>query len=210
MLDVDERHPDKGQVAVENIIWTDPRKMPVGEYRMYVHNYNHNGGRSGFSAEIEFGGQVHQFSVDRELKQGETVHVATIKLDKNGEFSVVKSIDSTMASRTVWGIKTQTFVPVSMCMLSPNHWDGQKGIGNLHYMFILKDCKNEGQPRGFFNEFLKEELTPHRKVFEALGSRMRVEPSDTQLSGLGFSSTLRNSVVAKVEGKFSRTIKINF
>jgi hypothetical protein len=95
-------------------------------------------------------------------------------------------------------------------MLSPNYWDEQQGTGNLHYMFILKDCKNDGQPRGFFNEFLKNELTPHRRVFEALGSRMRVEPSDNQLSGLGFSSTIRNSIVAKVEGKFSRTIKINF
>lgn len=42
------------------------------------------------------------------------------------------------------------------------------------------------------------------------GSKMAVEMSDDQLSGLGFSSTKRNSVVAKIEGKFTRTIKLMF
>ena len=37
-----------------------------------------------------------------------------------------------------------------------------------------------------------------------------VESSDDQVSGLGFSSTQRNSVIAKVEGSFTRTVKINF
>lgn len=31
-----------------------------------------------------------------------------------------------------------------------------------------------------------------------------------QLSGLGFSSTMRNSVIVKVDGTFSRTLKVNF
>jgi hypothetical protein len=75
---------------------------------------------------------------------------------------------------------------------------------------MLNGCKNEDRPNGFFNEFLKEDFQPHKRVFEALGSKMRVEQSDNQLSGLGFSSTKRNSVVCKVEGSFTRTIKVNF
>jgi hypothetical protein len=35
-------------------------------------------------------------------------------------------------------------------------------------------------------------------VFEVLGDRTKCEPSPDQLSGLGFSSTVRSSVVAKV------------
>ena len=96
-----------------------------------------------------------------------------------------------------------------MIMKSPNHWD-DKGVGNKHYFFMLEDCKNEGAARGFFNEFLKEEMNEHRKVFEVLGSKMKVERTDNQLSGVGFSSTQKNSIICKVSGSFARTVKVNF
>jgi hypothetical protein len=53
-------------------------------------------------------------------------------------------------------------------------------------------------------------LTQHRRVFEALGGMIRVEDTDDQLSGVGFSSTQRNSVIAKITGAVSRTVKIIF
>ena len=93
-------------------------------------------------------------------------------------------------------------------MLSPNYWDDQSGIGNRHVFFMLKGCVNDEGPNGFFNEYLRSDLIEHRKVFEALGSKMRVEPSNDQLSGIGFSTTQRNSVVVKVTGKVTRTLKV--
>ena len=50
----------------------------------------------------------------------------------------------------------------------------------------------------------------HKRVFEALGSKMRVEQSEDHLSGLGFSSTKRNELICKVDGNFKRTIKLIF
>ena len=94
-------------------------------------------------------------------------------------------------------------------MMSPNFWD-DLNVGNKHYFFMLENCKNEDKARGFFNEFLKSELDAHRKVIEVVGSKMRTDESDQQLSGLGFSSTQRNSVLCKVKGSFSRIIKIVF
>ena len=82
--------------------------------------------------------------------------------------------------------------------------------GNKHWFFILDGCLNPDAARGFYNEFLDEKLTEHRKVFEVLGSKMKVAESTEQLSGLGFSSTQKNSVLCKVTGSFTRTIKINF
>ena len=95
-------------------------------------------------------------------------------------------------------------------MFSPNYWDEQSGIGNKHYFFLMNNCINEDQPNGFFNEFLREEFMKYKRVFEALGSKMRVDYSNNQLSGLGFNSTTRNSLIVKGEGRFTRMVKVLF
>jgi hypothetical protein len=210
MLDVDIIHPDLSQVAVENITWTSSVRMQNGHYEFYVHNYAHRGGRSGFSAEIEYEGQTYSYEYSKELRQEEKVIVAKVFLDKRNGIRFIESLPSSTSSRKIWGLDTSQFHQVSVCMFSPNYWDAQTGIGHKHYLFILKGCVNDTQPNGFFNEFLREDLMPHKRVFEALGGKMRVTPSENQLSGLGFSSTKRGSIVCKLEGHTTRTVKVVF
>ena len=93
-------------------------------------------------------------------------------------------------------------------MLSPNYWSNQ--IGNKHFIFALENCKNDESVRPFFNEFLNQDLEKHRKVFEIMGSKLKVSPAENQISGVGFSETQRNSVIVQVKGSFTRTLKINF
>ena len=76
-----------------------------------------------------------------------------------------------------------------------------KHSGNKHYFFMLDGCKNPSPVRGFYNEFLNNDLTPHRKVFEVLSANMKCAPTDEQLSGVGFSSTVRNEAFVKVDNK---------
>jgi hypothetical protein len=96
-------------------------------------------------------------------------------------------------------------------MMSPNHWESSgSGIGNKHYMFIVEGCSNPEPARGFFNEFLNEALNEHRKVFEIVGNKMKAPYITEQLSGLGFSSTQKDSVLCRVGGSFNRVIKIIF
>lgn len=205
-LDVDIINP-RG-VAVENITWPVKEKMLDGVYSFFVNNYTDRGGRSGFRAEIEFEGQVYQYSYDKRIHQGENVPVARVRLHK-GQFKITDEMDSTMSCREVWGVTTNNFHRVRTLMYSPNHWDGER-TGNRHWFFILEGCKNPDNVRGFFNEFLHPSLEKHRKVFEVLGSKMRTEPSDEQLSGLGFSSTQHNHVLCRVTGSCTRVVKIVF
>ena len=208
-LDVDVINPEKGKPAVENITWADKSEMVDGDYEFFVHNYCHSNGTSGFTAEIEFDGQIYEFEYDQPLRQGQNVPVATVTL-KDGVFTIKEKLPSTTSSREIWGINTNQFVPVTVMCYSPNYWDEQTGIGHKHYLFMLNGCVNEDTPNGFFNEFLKQELVQHKRVFEALGSKMHVADDPNQLSGIGFSSTKRDDVIVKVKGATERVLKIKF
>ncbi|NIU84286.1 MAG: hypothetical protein GWN31_10975 [Candidatus Thorarchaeota archaeon] len=180
-----------------------------GSYKVVVHNFNHREFiDTGFEVEIEYEGQLYTFAYDREVGAKQSVSVVTFWYDNDG-LRIVESIQRKNASKKIWGVQTQTYTPVSMVMYSPNHWDG-RGVGNKHYFFMLDGCKRDGSSRGFYNEYLSNDLAEHRKVFEILGSKMRTETEGEQLSGLGFSSTKRNHVYVRVTGSFTRTLKINF
>jgi hypothetical protein len=209
VLDVDIINPIRNKAAVENITYANRRDMMDGVYQLFVHCYSNNGGKSGFKAEVEFDGSIYSFVYNRPLKDGEVVQVAEVTL-KNGVFSIKELIPSSVSSKEVWNTHTNGFVPVSVVMYSPNYWDEQDGIGHRHYFFMLKDCINPETPNGFYNEFLKNDLVQHKRVFEALGSKMSVGDVEDQLSGIGFSATKHNDILVKVKGTSERVLRIKF
>jgi hypothetical protein len=195
---------------VENIVYPSQSRMKEGVYTLLVHQFRkRESDNVGFEVEIDFMGDVHHFAFDRAVPDGKLVIVAKFNYSKARGIEFLESLPSSKAVRTVWGLQTQNFHQVKTLMMSPNFWD-EKAVGNKHYFFMLDGCVNDTTARGFYNEFLRDGLNEHRKVFEMVGSKMKVEDSTDQMSGLGFSSTQKNAIICRVKGSFTRLIKIVF
>lgn len=211
-LDVDMNVTSPVKNAVENIIWPDRGRMVNGKYNVWVNNYRKRDAiDTGFTVEVEHGGVTRVYDYGKPVANNESVQVAVINY-KNGEVEITSSItakDAAPVSRVIWGLNTNRFHKVSMIMNSPNHWNGHP-VGNKHLFFMMEGVKNPSSPRGFFNEFLRDDLLKEKRVFEALGSKMKVEDSGNQLGGLGFSSTGKGSLVVRVSGSFKRTLRVTF
>lgn len=207
-LDVDIICPGRN-VAVENITWADRKTMKNGKYIFFVNQFS-GSVKNGFRAEIEFDGQIYSFDYPHSMRSGEDVNVAEVTYE-DGKFTIKELLPSNVSSKEVWNIKTNDFVPVSVICYSPNYWENVKNkTGHRHVFFMLKNCINDENPSGMFNEFLVQDLYEHRKVMEALSSKMRVEDSDDQLSGVGFATDKRAEVIVKVIGNVERVLKIKF
>ena len=204
-LDVDIINPNR-QVAVENIIYPSKENMPKGSYQFKVVNYSDRGG-SDFKAQIEIEGTIYNYEVKGRINKD--YNIATV-IYKGNTFEIKHHIPCSESKRVIDGISTKEFNTVSSIMLSPNYW-GENKVGNKHYMFLVEGCKNEDTIRGLYNEFLSEDLMKHRKVFDTLGSKLLCQSVETQLSGFGFSSTLRNELLTKVvSGNITKLYNIKF
>ena len=198
-----------GYVPVENITFPDIKRLKDGKYQCKIHNWAlRSPTQGGFKAEIEFAGQVFEYEYDKPLGNKEWIDVATVTL-KNGVFSIEHHMPVGAASKGIWNIQTEDWTPVDLITRSPNFWNG-KQVGNEHVFFMLKGCVNEEGTRGFYNEYLRDELIQHRKVFEVLASSLKVGYNANQLSGVGFSTTKRDEILVRVKGSINRVLNVKF
>ncbi len=200
---------------VENVIFQNQKYMEEGTYRVSVNQFNKRAPaslRPGFVIEVEHNGEVHTFEYSDSVAAKAVIEAVVFTYSKTEGIKIIKSIkaDSRLLQKEAWSLKTGQFYPVSLVLNSPNYWEDAPKTGNRHTFFILPQAFNPERPRGIFNEFLKPEFNVHRKVFEVLGSKMLVPESQHQLSGLGFSSTKPTQILVKVEGAFTRTLKVSF
>jgi hypothetical protein len=215
MLDVDMNVGTGGSGnsstnPVENVTYQNVDKIPQGTFEISVRNYTqrtHTNG--GFTIEVEYDGEMHTFSFPTSPRNGQMKNIVTFNWSKANGLTIKGGTPQTQ-SKKKWGVHTNQFYRVDTIMNSPNHWDDT--VGNKHVMFINKDFVNDENPRGFFNEQLKPEILKHHKNgFQVLGSKMRVAPTDDQISGLGFPTTQRNHIILKYrKDGIPQTSKVSF
>ena len=209
-VDMNAGGPRNSTDPVENISFTRPQD---GTYKVLINQFSlRSRDNVGFVLELEADGQVQQFSYRKPVPNKGTLIVGDL-LFRDGRIVDVK-FDTDLIGGSqptaVWGISTETFVPVSTVLLSPNHWHGQ-AIGNKHYLFVLEGCASDEPARGIYNEYLIPALDKHRKVFEVLASKTLCPVVPEQLSGLGFSETKRDTLTVQVTlGNQRKTYAINF
>lgn len=199
------------KTPVENISFPDG-KVKDGKYKFHVNQYSKRSSSDvGFEIEIECNGILNNFSHVMPVQSQKSVNFElSVKDGKIAKITTPDSMVGGSKSTEKWGISTEEFVPVETLMFSPNYWD-DNAIGNKHWFFILKGCKTDEPTRGIYNEFLRGEFEPHRKTFEILGEKTKCSISDDQLSGVGFSSTKRDSVTVSVStNNTERIYEVNF
>lgn len=189
--------------AVENLAFN---RLKDGVYSVWVNQFNRRETADvGFEIELEFGGVVRQFSYGKAVSGD--VQCLTLHVSKGVLTRVDSPLTEGSTSQEKWGVHTETAVPVTAVMFSPNHWGDQK-VGARHLIFALENCKNPTSARGIYNEFLRADLDKHRKVFEILGNKTKCAPADEQISGVGFTAARGDYVTAVVDGK--RTYLVTF
>ncbi len=199
-LDVDMINPQS--IGIENITWQN--KLRDGKYKFFVRNFSGHTRHNGFKVEIEFDGNTYNYSYLSSFQKD--IMVASITVS-NGEMSIEHHLPETNLSKDLWNLETNKFHKVNLVCLSPNYW-GNNNIGNKHYFFMLDNCHSNQPMRSFHIENLNSELLENRKVLEVLGEVNKLEPSSSQLAGLGFNNT--DELIVKLSGSFKRVIKIKF
>lgn len=193
------------RLPVENIIFKDRTKILEGSYTVRVNNYSKRENIDlGFNVEIECRGKVHTLAHPKAVVGNKMV--ATFTYTKaDGITNFKTTLSKSLTQKEVNKVLTNQFQQVTMMMYSPNHWTNS--IGNKHVFFIIDKARVENPLRPFFNEYLKPSFQEHRKVFEILGSKLMVEESDQQLTGIGFSLTQKSQVIVRVNNGL--VIKVN-
>jgi hypothetical protein len=207
-LDVDITNPENYQHKniVENIAWSDLRKMKDGVYRFWVNQYAARNSK-GFKAEVEFEGEIYSYEYNQPVSGN--VPVAEVTL-KDGVFTIKHIMpENNVSSKELYGLQTNEFHKVNLVCLSPNHWDNNN-VGNKHFFFMLQGCRCPVSIRSFHIENLEPGLAFHRKVLEVLGNTSMINPTEKQLSGLGYNATVNDELIVRLHGSHKRVIKVKF
>lgn len=183
---------------VENIVWENLSDMPYGTYTVFVDQYNKRNNKDfGFQLQMEIMGETTTFSytgaVESNFRKNKLI---TLAVDYNG----VNILEINPLLKNESTVSTNKFIDVTRIYNSPNYWGTDKG--NKHIIFETNDFAIEEPVRGFFNEYLDPSLTEHRKVFEIMGNKLKIDTGyESAARGYGYSTTSESEAILRIHPK---------
>lgn len=188
------------RTPVENVAF-DESSILNGHYKVVVNNYCKRENKDfGFNLQIECRGTKYDLSYAQAVGDGSNVFAANFDYYANtGLTNLDTRLKATQTDREMFGVMTGRWQKVSAIMWSPNYW-GENRVGNQHLMVMLENARINEPLRPFSNEYLDPDLYSQRRVFELLSERLKVQPSERQFTGVGFSVTQNKSFIAQVDG----------
>ncbi len=213
LLDVDVLTPSfVNYKAVENITYKTVDSMNDGKYTMCVHNYKTRDNNNGFEFELELSGEIRHYKYDKAVSDGSIIDVVSF-IKEGDKFTIIDHLESTIdcKQQTIWNLDTNEFHGVRCVSYTPNHWE-DNSVGNKHALFILDNVKVENSLKGFHVENLRSDLMEIRKPLGLLTKQVQIPVSDVNepLAGIGFNTTIEDSVVIKVQGSHTRLLRVRF
>ena len=195
-LDVDANAWSIMSEPVENIFWHNMHDLKDGKYVVIVNNYQKRTNESqGFKLQFATTEKIVTFT----HPHNDVKHKEFLTFEKsNGSVKLI-NIDKDLVSQGK-SISSDKFIEIKHVLMSPNTWN--KEIGNKHFILLTEDIEVNEPVRGFFNEQLNSQLTPHRKVTEILGSKLKIQPvefeSNDVAKGYGFSETMDANLILRL------------
>lgn len=195
-LDVDANVTEIMDEPVENIFWHSTYDLPNGTYQVIVDNYRkRTNDKPGFTLQFATTEGIQTFTyADNDVNHK---HLLTFE-KSNGSVQLTYIHDQLKIQNK--SISADKFIEVKHVLMSPNTWE--KEIGNKHFILLTDGIEVNEPVRGFFNEQLNSQLTPHRKVTEILGSKLKIEAVDFESTdvtkGYGFSETMDANLILRL------------
>lgn len=208
-LDVDANAGRIVENPVENIIYPYDSKLTNGKYKIEVNNFNDRESTETFTVEIEIAGVIYTYVHNERIRTYQDISIGSFDvLDGAIVYNGPASSTGLASTKDIWNLGTNKFHKVLAAFESPNYWS-DNAVGNKHLFFQLAGAQNTDGANPFFNEQLNQNLTrDHKRVFEVLGSKLKIEESVDQISGLGFSSTQPATFYCKLDAGKIVKVKI--
>ena len=195
-LDIDANAHTIMDEPVENIFWKSIDDLPNGKYSVKVNNFNKRTNQNqGFTLQFATTKEIQTFTyTNNDVNKKELL----VFEKENHKVNLIYTSDELKnQGKTISGDK---FIEIKNVLMSPNTWD--KEIGNKHFILLTDDVEVNEPVRGFFNEQLNSQLTPHRKVTEILGSKLKIEAAEFESNdvakGYGFSETMDANLILRL------------
>ena len=195
-LDVDANVTEIIDEPVENIFWHSTYDLPNGTYQVIVDNYRkRTNDKPGFTLQFATTEGIQTFT----YANNDVNHKHLLTFEKSNSSVQLTYIHDQLKIQNK-SISADKFIEVKHVLMSPNTWE--KEIGNKHFILLTDGIEVNEPVRGFFNEQLNSQLTPHRKVTEILGSKLKIEAVDFESTdvakGYGFSETMDANLILRL------------